>query len=97
MLRLRSNVLEGSIPEQLSLLENLQVLDLADNNLSGTIPQWLGNLTAMSSSEQTIIKLFKSYKATTFLDHEEVCELIWESITWKDSTEDRLSSSARVS
>lgn len=60
ILRLRSNMLEGSIPQQLSHLNHLQVLDLADNNLAGIIPRWLGNLGAMKSKEQTISDLIIS-------------------------------------
>ncbi|XP_038977608.1 receptor-like protein EIX2 [Phoenix dactylifera] len=46
-LRLRSNMLDGNIPKQLSLLSSLQVLDLADNKLSGTLPPSFGNFRAM--------------------------------------------------
>ncbi|WJZ81644.1 hypothetical protein VitviT2T_001476 [Vitis vinifera] len=47
-LRLRGNMLTGDIPEQLCWLSDLHILDLAVNNLSGSIPQCVGNLTALS-------------------------------------------------
>ncbi|WJZ81654.1 hypothetical protein VitviT2T_001484 [Vitis vinifera] len=47
-LRLRGNMFTGDIPEQLCWLSRLHILDLAVNNLSGSIPQCLGNLTALS-------------------------------------------------
>jgi Leucine-rich repeat (LRR) protein len=47
MLSLRSNQFSGEIPEQLSQLRSLQILDLSGNNLSGPVPGSLGNLTAM--------------------------------------------------
>lgn len=37
-----------NIPVQLSLLDSLQVLDLADNKLSGTLPPSFGNFRAMT-------------------------------------------------
>nr|TKW09538.1 hypothetical protein SEVIR_6G108700v2 [Setaria viridis] len=47
VLRLRSNMLHGNIPWQLSHLSSLQLLDLADNSFVGSIPRSLANLTAM--------------------------------------------------
>lgn len=41
-LSLRSNFFDGDIPKQLCLLSRLQVLDLANSDLSGEIPQCLG-------------------------------------------------------
>ncbi|CAL9077480.1 unnamed protein product [Musa acuminata var. zebrina] len=46
-LNLRSNMLDGDIPPNLSKLSALQFLDLADNKLSGTIPRSFENFTAM--------------------------------------------------
>ncbi|CAD5175929.1 unnamed protein product, partial [Musa acuminata subsp. malaccensis] len=50
-LNLRSNMLVGDIPPNLSRLSSLQFLDLADNELSGTIPRSFGNFTAMKVIE----------------------------------------------
>ncbi|WJZ81636.1 hypothetical protein VitviT2T_001469 [Vitis vinifera] len=47
-LRLRGNMLTGNIPEQLCGLSDLRILDLALNNLSGSIPPCLGHLSAMN-------------------------------------------------
>ncbi|XP_039136309.1 probable leucine-rich repeat receptor-like protein kinase At1g35710 [Dioscorea cayenensis subsp. rotundata] len=50
-LRLRSNLFEGSIPEQLLNLSSLQVLDLAQNNLSVVIfPHTFGGFKVMATS-----------------------------------------------
>ena len=43
------NDITGSIPEELGLLSNLQLLDLAGNRLSGAIPSSLGQLKSLSS------------------------------------------------
>ncbi|CAL9757967.1 unnamed protein product [Musa acuminata subsp. burmannicoides] len=50
-LNLRSNMLVGDIPPNLSRLSSLQFLDLASNELSGTIPRSFGNFTAMKVIE----------------------------------------------
>ncbi|KAH7690670.1 Non-specific serine/threonine protein kinase protein [Dioscorea alata] len=50
ILRLRSNLFEGGIPEQLSNLSSLQVLDLAHNKISGQIPHSFGDFKAMVTS-----------------------------------------------
>uniref|UniRef100_I1NPF7 non-specific serine/threonine protein kinase n=1 Tax=Oryza glaberrima TaxID=4538 RepID=I1NPF7_ORYGL len=46
-LQLRYNLFSGSIPVQLTKLENLRYLDLAYNRISGSIPPTLGGLKAM--------------------------------------------------
>ncbi|THG06849.1 hypothetical protein TEA_007103 [Camellia sinensis var. sinensis] len=48
VLTLRSNKLDGVIPQELCHLSSLQVLDLADNNLSGAIPRCINKFIAMS-------------------------------------------------
>ncbi|RWR91793.1 LRR receptor-like serine/threonine-protein kinase GSO1 [Cinnamomum micranthum f. kanehirae] len=50
---LRSNKFDGSLPPQLSLLSELQVLDLSQNNLSGTIPKSFDNFSAMVVANRT--------------------------------------------
>ncbi|KAI4998843.1 hypothetical protein ZWY2020_054185 [Hordeum vulgare] len=47
ILRLRSNMFGGHIPKNLICLERLHYLDLARNNISGSIPWSLSNLKAM--------------------------------------------------
>ncbi|CAD5183520.1 unnamed protein product, partial [Musa acuminata subsp. malaccensis] len=47
VLRLRSNLLYGTIPENIVDLTSLQVLDLSSNNLFGSLPSSLGNFNAM--------------------------------------------------
>ncbi|KAL7171733.1 hypothetical protein ACSBR2_036405 [Camellia fascicularis] len=48
-LRIRDNMFSGNIPEQLCSLAHLHILDLALNNLSGSIPSCLGKLGALNS------------------------------------------------
>lgn len=65
MLRLRSNMFDGSIPNQLSRLTDLQILDLAENRLIGAIPRWLGNLTVMSSTTHTLIDFYNYVQSSS--------------------------------
>ncbi|XP_065034666.1 receptor-like protein EIX2 [Musa acuminata AAA Group] len=65
-LNLRSNMLDGDIPPNLSKLSALQFLDLADNKLSGTIPRSFGNFTAMK-----VIGKFSSSGMTDAMSYEE--------------------------
>ncbi|WKA07350.1 hypothetical protein VitviT2T_025191 [Vitis vinifera] len=47
VLVLHSNKFTGSIPLELCHLHSLQILDLGNNNLSGTIPRCFGNFSSM--------------------------------------------------
>ncbi|KAK7847288.1 receptor-like protein eix2 [Quercus suber] len=47
MLRLRSNLFSGTIPQKWCNLHKLRILDLAQNNLFGSIPDCLNNFAAM--------------------------------------------------
>ncbi|CAK9153874.1 unnamed protein product [Ilex paraguariensis] len=49
VLSIRANMFYGNIPEKLCHLYNLHILDLADNNLSGSIPSCLDNFSSLSS------------------------------------------------
>ncbi|RVW45038.1 LRR receptor-like serine/threonine-protein kinase FLS2 [Vitis vinifera] len=49
ILRLRSNLFDGNIPSQVCSLSHLHILDLAHNNLSGSVPSCLGNLSGMAT------------------------------------------------
>ncbi|GFP98054.1 probable LRR receptor-like serine/threonine-protein kinase at4g36180 [Phtheirospermum japonicum] len=47
VLRLRNNEFHGSIPSVYCQLYDLQIMDLAENNLTGNIPRCFGNLEGM--------------------------------------------------
>lgn len=55
ILSLRSNLLKGNIPPQLSKLGRLRIriLDLSGNRLSNTIPPSFGNFSAMKDAESS--------------------------------------------
>ena len=55
ILRLRSNEFKGRIPPQICQLSSLRVLDLANNSLSGVIPNCLKNISAMALPEPSIL------------------------------------------
>lgn len=54
---LHGNVLIGTIPKEIGLLQNLKVLDLGSNQLTGPIPLELGNLS-------NIIKLLVQFECS---------------------------------
>ncbi|KAK4564530.1 hypothetical protein RGQ29_006555 [Quercus rubra] len=77
-LSLRSNFFYRKIPQQFCLLSSLQILDLAQNDLSGGIPQCLGNLSksdeqSLASSIEEMSVFFKGreyvYEQTIYLVH----------------------------
>jgi Leucine-rich repeat (LRR) protein len=45
----KNNILNGSIPDSLGKLVNLQYLNISHNQLSGSIPNSLGNLVKLQS------------------------------------------------
>lgn len=44
-INLRNNNLVGTLPDELSLLQDLQYINLSKNNISGTIPNTLGSMS----------------------------------------------------
>ncbi|XP_026377755.1 receptor-like protein 33 [Papaver somniferum] len=54
---LSCNILEGSIPEEISLLKGLSMLNLSHNGFSGRIPRSVGNLTGLDSLDLSFNKL----------------------------------------
>ncbi|KAM3694178.1 hypothetical protein ACJW31_07G040500 [Castanea mollissima] len=77
-LSLRSNLFDRDIPQQFCLLSSLQILDLAQNDLSGGIPQCLGNLSksdekSLASSLEKMSVFLKGreyvYEYTIYLVH----------------------------
>ncbi|XP_050280835.1 receptor-like protein EIX2 isoform X2 [Quercus robur] len=61
MLRLRSNLFSGIIPRKWCNLYKLGILDLAQNNLSGHIPDCLNNFTAMVDYNNSGYKSVENY------------------------------------
>ena len=59
VLFLRSNHFFGSFPSHLCHLKHLQLLDLALNHISGSIPKCINNLTALTGPISTISHLYK--------------------------------------
>ncbi|KAI9170259.1 hypothetical protein LWI28_025132 [Acer negundo] len=70
-LGLRANKLTGNFPEQLCQLPYLQILDLAQNNLSGHIPKCLGNMEGFKK-EGFYIEPFQSIRIIDFSEHVEI-------------------------
>ncbi|XP_078153012.1 uncharacterized protein LOC144548181 [Carex rostrata] len=76
---------EGNIPSKLTQLNNLQVLDLANNYLSGQLPRGLDNFTWMSDqlsslfgyySDESLIAMTKGLK----LEYDSTGLLLWKSM-----------------
>ncbi|KAF3950785.1 hypothetical protein CMV_023506 [Castanea mollissima] len=61
MLRLRSNLFSGTIPRKWCNLHKLRILDLAQNNLFGGIPNCLNNFTAMVDHNISGYKPIENY------------------------------------
>nr|XP_009394672.1 PREDICTED: probable LRR receptor-like serine/threonine-protein kinase At1g74360 [Musa acuminata subsp. malaccensis] len=61
VLRLRSNLLYGTIPENIVDLTSLQVLDLSSNKFFGSLPSSLGNFTAMVEVQNDTRSLIEDY------------------------------------
>ncbi|KAM0009495.1 putative non-specific serine/threonine protein kinase [Helianthus debilis subsp. tardiflorus] len=53
LLSLRSNKLEGKIPDEICHLSSIQIMDLAHNDLSGNLPTCFTNLTVISGREKS--------------------------------------------
>ncbi|GKV40700.1 hypothetical protein SLEP1_g48311 [Rubroshorea leprosula] len=54
ILRLRKNLISGYIPLELCSFSQMQILDLADNNLTGRIPPCFGKFPIMVNATQMI-------------------------------------------
>uniref|UniRef100_A0A7N2LLQ1 Uncharacterized protein n=1 Tax=Quercus lobata TaxID=97700 RepID=A0A7N2LLQ1_QUELO len=67
MLHLHSNLFSGIIPRQWCNLPSLHILDLAQNNLYGVIPDCLDNLTALIYGYNNSYFAVNYYKEETML------------------------------
>ncbi|ONI14145.1 hypothetical protein PRUPE_4G264800 [Prunus persica] len=82
---LRSNLFYGRIPLQLCNLTHVQILDLSINNISGTIPKCLNNLTALVDKGHSILTITHHYASDfgngIFLEsYDDAATLIWKGI-----------------
>ncbi|KAG7980542.1 hypothetical protein I3843_05G187600 [Carya illinoinensis] len=76
ILSLRSNLLVGSLPLNLCHLQYIQILDLSLNKIEGAIPECIYNLTAMSTTMDTMSSAMFRYNTTiSYLDY--------VSVVWK--------------
>ncbi|KAK7827188.1 receptor-like protein EIX2 [Quercus suber] len=75
---LRSNFFDSDIPQQFCLFSSLQILDLAQNDLSGGIPQCLGNL---SKSDEMILASFSEEISRNVRDVKLMEEIDWGRVT----------------
>uniref|UniRef100_A0A7N0UVZ5 Leucine-rich repeat-containing N-terminal plant-type domain-containing protein n=1 Tax=Kalanchoe fedtschenkoi TaxID=63787 RepID=A0A7N0UVZ5_KALFE len=55
MIRLRSNLFDGYIPDGFCNLPILRILDLAENDISGPIPKCFGNLTSLVYGNSSVM------------------------------------------
>ena len=82
MLSLRKNQFNGSLPQSLCDITNIQLLDLSENNLSGRIFKCLKNFSAMSqnvSPNRTIVSVFDYYKGTLVYEgYDLIALLMWK-------------------
>nr|POE51005.1 serine/threonine-protein kinase bri1-like 2 [Quercus suber] len=67
MLRLRSNLFSGTIPKKWCDLHKLHILDLAQNNLSGSIPNCFNNFIAMVDSNTLESKSIENYTEEAYI------------------------------
>ncbi|GJX28152.1 leucine-rich repeat-containing protein [Tanacetum coccineum] len=84
-LRLNGNQLEGEVPHSLSKCRSLKVLDLGNNKLNGTFPEWLGGLSNLQGLcgfplSNKLCERLSSPHAYGDGDEEEVDE---SGFTWK--------------
>ena len=69
ILGLRSNMLSRQIPLELCQLTQLQILDIALNNLSGTIPRCFDNFIAIVLKPNSSDPIFYSLYYDTFFEN----------------------------
>ncbi|GKV36252.1 hypothetical protein SLEP1_g44400 [Rubroshorea leprosula] len=67
IMSLRSNKFWGHISKELCALSSLQILDFAHNNLSGSIPRCIGNLSAMVMDYHSSRYNFESYFVVNYV------------------------------
>lgn len=70
ILILRSNKFDGFLPIQLCRLTSLQILDVANNSLSGTMPGCVNNFSAMATIDSSHQSNAMSYFEVTAYDYE---------------------------
>ncbi|KAG2708726.1 hypothetical protein I3760_05G206300 [Carya illinoinensis] len=76
ILGLRSNQFVGSLPLNLCHLQHIQILDLSLNKIRGAIPECIYNLTAMSTTMDTMSgAMFRYNTSISYMDY---ASLVWK-------------------
>ncbi|KAK2447516.1 receptor protein EIX2 [Trifolium repens] len=75
-LLLRGNLLTGSIPKELCRLPSLHLLDLAENNLSGSIPTCMGDVHGFKLPQTHFIDFVYSLKSVGYVPYTRHTELV---------------------
>ena len=84
VLNLRSNKFSGSISPEICQLKKIQILDLSDNNMSGTIPRCLSNFIAMTKKGSLTITYNFSLDSPKY-GFEDRSYIDRELVKWKGS------------
>ncbi|KAI3832875.1 hypothetical protein MKW92_002057 [Papaver armeniacum] len=84
LIDLSSNILEGSIPEEISLLKGLGLLNLSHNLLSDNIPTSVGNMSSLESLDLSSNRLWGNIpQSLTLIDSLGFLNLSYNNLSGK--------------